>query len=303
MPDLTTHALFAHHVLPLLDQSLQDKINLHPQVFVLGAQGPDLLFFRKAVTGNSSLRKFGGMMHHSKVREVFDYMQNTLPSKKGMEREVLEIYCYGYVCHYFLDKIVHPFVYSEEERLKPILSDYSHNALHAKIESEIDSALYAHFTGKPVTEFSVRKEIGVSSSEKWIIAQFYTGLLQTVYGVNAPALEVDRSITEMIRVSSLLYDPTRISYTAGSLVSALIRPLRSTASHMKPKSVAHDVLNLNGRRWQNPSPPSQCSELSVPLLFEQAKQEVLPLLEQIEQTGHFSFDTSLDFSGRFPEAN
>lgn len=299
MPDLTTHYLFAKQIRDLLTPDLKSKLELYPNVFAFGAQGPDLFFFRKA--GKSEVSKYGGLLHHSKTKEVFDFMGCTLALKKGLERDVLIAYCLGYVCHYYLDKTVHPFVYSEENRLNEIIPNASHHELHSKIESEMDAALYQYFENKPVTSFSIENELRITPVEQWIIASFYSELLQKVFGDTVSPLEIDRSIRDMFRVSKLFYDQTGVFYSTASFFGSIIKPIRSSVNHMKPKKVYRDVLNWQRNNWKNPSPPEQSSNLSVVDLFEQAKQEVIPILEKIEQTGIFEFDTSLDFSGRFPK--
>ena len=299
MPDLTTHAVFAEQVLSLTKPALKAKLEARSKIFVFGAQGPDLFLFRKA--GRDSLAAFGDRLHRTKIRETFLYMSQVLPIKKGMEQEVLAAYCLGYVCHYFLDRTVHPYAYAEEKRLSAVMPSSTPNELHVKIESEIDTALYQYYRKQPITSFSVREHMGLTQAEQWIISRFFSGLLKEVYRVDVSALEINRAVSDMLRISSLLYDPSGILYTTAAIAGSLIRPIRGSINHMKAKKVCRDVLNWQRTAWQNPAPPAQSSNLSVIDLFEQAKQEVLPIIEQIDKTGLFEFDTSLDFSGRYPE--
>ena len=296
MPDLTTHYLFAKQTLSLLEPGLQAVLRERFGVFAFGAQGPDFFFFHQG--GKGPLTEYGDLLHHDKLQEVFLYMAATLPLKKGFEQEILSAYCMGYVCHYLLDRSVHPFVYAEEERLRQSGGPRAGDHLHAKIEAQIDAALYQLFEGKSVTTFQISREMPLAASERWIIATFFSGLIKAIWSRALPPLEIDRAIRGMFRFSPLFYDQTGLLYHTASAAAALIRPLRGSVGHMKPRKARGDVLNQQRRTWENPFPPGQRSDRSVVDLFEQAKQEAFPALERIHQTGLFELDTTLDFNGR-----
>lgn len=297
MPDLTTHYLFGKEVLNRLRPEIANTIRKHPNMFHLGAQGPDLFFFRKAITGKSPLPSYGNRLHETKIRETFEFFQSYPEKLRGIEQAILTSYFYGYLCHYFLDKTVHPYVYAVEQEIQSQHPEQSAHEIHAKIESEFDSVLYPHFEKEFVTAFPVKRYFTLTPAETQFLSICYSTLLKQVYHVSVTPREIEKAVQEMTALSRLLYDRTGILYRTSKICAGLIPKFRPFFAHMKTTSVSRDILNLEHRRWQNPNPPEESSYASVLDLFRLAEEEAVPALEQVF-CGVLSFDISLNFNGQ-----
>ena len=91
MPAATTHVAFAKDVYRLNPDVQAKAVNM--QMYLLGSQGPDLLFFSRASILPGSLKKYGNLMHEHKVYEIIRYFEQY--AKKDPD---LTSYIYGYLC-------------------------------------------------------------------------------------------------------------------------------------------------------------------------------------------------------------
>lgn len=117
MPGFTTHYLFGvdvYHSIPNCD--LKKIIRTYPSAYKLGLQGPDIFFFYlPCLLGNQS-KNLGSAMHQSNVNKFFENYLTALDSYSGKTREIGISYLAGFLCHYGLDALAHPFIYSRTDK-------------------------------------------------------------------------------------------------------------------------------------------------------------------------------------------
>ncbi len=105
MPSLYAHNKFGKLVIPRLPIEVKQIIKKYPNSFRIGLQGPDFLFF---YIFNRKMTKLGVSMHHS---DTYTFMKHacTIIKKYGIDSPQ---YCYilGFICHFALDNICHPYV-------------------------------------------------------------------------------------------------------------------------------------------------------------------------------------------------
>lgn len=105
MPALYAHNKFGKLVIPKLPAKIKKTIKKYPDSFRIGLQGPDFLFF---YIFNSNMTKLGVSMHHS---NTYTFMQHacTVIKKYGIDSPQYS-YILGFICHFTLDNICHPYV-------------------------------------------------------------------------------------------------------------------------------------------------------------------------------------------------
>lgn len=111
MPSAPDHYRFALGVL----SSLGDRAAwVHPQLVLLGTQGPDPFYFygelpwrRRA--GKSRAAAFAEFLHGSDPRTVFPELARR--AALDADRDDALSYLFGLLLHYLLDRAVHPYVY------------------------------------------------------------------------------------------------------------------------------------------------------------------------------------------------
>lgn len=125
MPAIMAHYSFGEDVLEQLPKSIKEKINKHLNMFVLGLQGPDILYYTRPITGKK-FHKMGSSIHKMSGGKFFESRLKLCTQTKS---ESLLVYIIGAVCHFWLDKNCHPFVCEKAPKMSE----------HHRLESELDS--------------------------------------------------------------------------------------------------------------------------------------------------------------------
>lgn len=130
MPAQITHYLHGKKVLETL------SLKIDKEAFFFGTQGPDFFFFHQYYNpfNKNVLRKLGHDLHEVSPVKLMCLMQKL--SKKSHK---LHSYFLGFVCHYSLDSICHPYI---NEKAKEMMDDLQDQSIcHSEIESNIDLCL------------------------------------------------------------------------------------------------------------------------------------------------------------------
>lgn len=115
MPDYFTHYLAAAEIFRRLDKNSKDTLSRDGDLYLLGAQGPDVFFFY----GLSVKHNPGRMLHRAVAAQLFSALMRGNAA-----------YCAGWATHYALDCTVHPAVYAYEHSHRGML-------LHQKFEADL----------------------------------------------------------------------------------------------------------------------------------------------------------------------
>ena len=133
MPAIYAHLRFGEEVGKLLPAPFQNLLSSYPEAFRLGTQGPDILFYHHPLKKND-IRKRGTYLHTLSGETFFTEQAKKLSLADGSldsilsENGALAAYTCGFLCHYTLDTLCHPFI-----------NEHSCEAVsHGKIESEFD---------------------------------------------------------------------------------------------------------------------------------------------------------------------
>ena len=169
MPAVYAHALFGRKVYKSLEGECKDTIKKYKKYYVLGLQGPDILFFYRPFYHNK-FNRIGVRIHH----ETFDVFVR----EAGKVIKIYGIdspegaYVLGFICHYMLDSACHPFVIEEIERT---------GIDHISIESEFEKDLMFNDGRNPYT-YDLRKLLPYDKSMAEHISRLYSGV--TPAGIN-----------------------------------------------------------------------------------------------------------------------
>ena len=145
MPAFYAHLRFGEETAKLLPQSFQDLISAYPEAFRLGTQGPDVLFYHHPLKKNE-IRAHGYALHGQSGETFFTEQAKKLQANQ--ENDALKAYTCGFLCHYTLDTLCHPFI-----------NEHSGDAVsHGRIESEFDKHVLRK-DGKPIRGHKTAKRI------------------------------------------------------------------------------------------------------------------------------------------------
>ncbi len=163
MPAVYAHALFGKKVYKCLAGECKDTIRKYKDYYILGLQGPDILFFYRPFYYNKFV-KTGIRMHHETfvtfVKEAVKVLSICgIDSPEGA-------YVLGFMCHYMLDSACHPIVIQEIERT---------GIDHISIESEFEKDLMLNYGRNPYT-YDLRRLLPYNKSMAQHISRVYTGV-------------------------------------------------------------------------------------------------------------------------------
>ncbi|MDD6254809.1 MAG: zinc dependent phospholipase C family protein [Eubacteriales bacterium] len=146
MPSTYAHERFGNLVLEHLDETLKKEIKNEEEVFHIGLQGPDLLFYCDPLRKNG-VSYAGHDMHKMSGTEFFGRETEILEKLSRSAREAGRIYLLGVLCHFVLDAMCHVYINRYERE---------HGVRHAVIEGAFDRSLIAAEGRIPVEEDIVK---------------------------------------------------------------------------------------------------------------------------------------------------
>lgn len=124
MPAILAHFDFGTKVVRKISGNPLQSIKENIDEYILGLQGPDILFFYKPYKKNN-ISKIGSDIHRQSGKLFFEEGKRLYSISKS---ESLRAYLLGCTCHYWLDKMLHPFVGEKAPEITQ----------HYRIESEFD---------------------------------------------------------------------------------------------------------------------------------------------------------------------
>jgi hypothetical protein len=278
MPNLVTHYLCGLEAVKNLDNSkCRELIMEHQNVFNLGTQGPDILFYyeiwpwmSKTISPN-----IGQTMHTSKVNLVFKGIIDYIVKQNGHIKNILTVYLMGYLCHNCMDSIGHPYIFYRSG-FKTI-TDPNENLYiyyHRKFETAIDVLLCKMLLNKKVYEIDHDKLMEITPIEQNIISEMYESVIKDVYHTNVTKKKISQAIKDMISVEKLFKDPHGIKKKTVAVIDYLIYRFPLYSSIIFPLTINDglDYLNLNNSEWCLPFDQTKKSTLSFVDLFKEAYQ-------------------------------
>ena len=205
MPSDYAHYRFGNLALPSLPKDLQRSVGRFRQLYDVGQHGPDL-FFHYNIVCKTSVGRLASTMHEDTGEVFFTRACKRLrlhPSEAGM------VYLYGFLGHYCLDSICHPFIHEHTDE-----GDIG----HTELETEFDRFLMTKDGKTPVHSQDFSGHMALSRNEAATAAE-------VLYSVT-PA-QVYRSTHNMARHTHIL------AAANPRLLSAALKPLGGEIPHQQ----------------------------------------------------------------------
>lgn len=282
MPGFTTHYLFGQQTYQLLKASgLKQAIQKRHTVYALGLQGPDI-FFYDLLSLLSAKKNPGSIAHTANTRKFLRYL---LESPKIFltknEQLIAQIYVLGFIGHYLLDTVCHPYIYA--------MTHYSQQpkgyiGQHIQLETDIDATLLWRCQHRLPSEFHQNESIALTKKQRAIVSALlsYT-FTQTYPGLHITRKRILQAIFAMQTGTRLLYDPTGRKKKLLRHIEFLIPgyPLLSSLVPSDTLILRADPCNTKHAPWHNPWDRDLVSTESFFELFEKAQKEYGILLNSI----------------------
>ena len=146
MPALLTHYKFGQDLLNNLSKDLQNEIKSNINYYNMFNQGFDNLFYYPIHW--SQYKKFAIKAHKKNIPEFFSNMIDYLVTNKLTNQSDLTNMVYGFINHYTVDTIIHPFINYQVKNL---------NIPHTRIEFMIDSQILKNYSDPKIYKTIIPK--------------------------------------------------------------------------------------------------------------------------------------------------
>jgi len=205
MPDILTHTLFSKLVSQQIkNEEVRKIIYANLKLFQLAAQGPDFLFYYKPFSlFNPIERQFGHIMHNKHTAVFFT---DAFKKLKKQNDEKLLVYMLGFLCHFHLDKNIHPYVYYIEENGIWDYNDNKHTISHYDLEVTMDTRLWKEYESEQAVKVDDSKLLNVENFPKSILSYIssYASKHHNIKLNNKKLLKAEKT---MVKLLHILYDP------------------------------------------------------------------------------------------------
>ena len=264
MPDVAVHAAFGREVLASLPEEVREYLLPEPYTFALF--GPDIWFLYKPW-----LRREGrGRRMHTGKPGLF---LTTLLRRTTVSASRAEMFSYlsGFLCHYALDSISHPYIIyvTAEERVFP--------RSHMSLEHALDGVQF--------------RRDGYENEKHPVTAHYYPRLrlpenmkqdldavFEEVYGWKNCWSALNRSCRRYRLCYQVLENPRGL---AARLARRTKRDVLCSLAYSESQFHSLDPENTEHRVWRHPFDPEQSFTDSFPDLREKARQFAVQLIEAV----------------------
>lgn len=278
MPNLVTHYLCGLEAIKNINsKKCKALINKRQNIFNLGVQGPDILFYYGIWPWSAKVDSpsIGHDMHVSKVNLVFKGLIDYIIKQNDYIKKILTVYLMGYLSHNCMDSISHPYIFYRSGF--KTASDTNENLYiyyHRRFETAIDVLLCKRLLNKKVHEINHDKLIEITSTEQNIISEMYESVIKAVFNFSVPKNKISQAIKDMILVEKLFKDPHGVKKKAVASLDYLIYGFPLYSSIIFPREITDglDYLNLKNSEWCMPFDKNQKSTQSFVDLFKEAYQ-------------------------------
>lgn len=272
MPGYDTHYLFGvHSYRKMLDDTITKKsIKDHKGIYTLGLFGPDI-FFYYATEVVAARKNIGSLMHTTKTDVFFENMISYIDLHIGQAKDIAISYMCGFLSHYILDCIMHPYVYWRTDYLH---REKNYLEKHFSLESDIDIVLLKNYKKTTPYNFMKNSSFTLNEMELGVVCDILYYTIRTTYHdsrITRPGIKM--AIYSIQKEQKLI----RIASEKVNKVLGKMSDVMGNKRYMAPFIPGNDVknqdpLNIKHERWFNPWDLSRVSWESVPDMLNKAEK-------------------------------
>jgi hypothetical protein len=286
MPNVITHGLLAKETLKRLPVSVvKDAIAMYPQAYLFGSNGPDFLFYYNVwpwlnQKENHRVGEFGEMMHRSKINEFTDAMVKKTIELSGQAKAIFTSFLAGYLTHWSLDTIAHPFVFYRSGKIAGKTKYW-----HFRFESMLDSLMVKEVFKEDLAKYPTKNFMKLSGIEKQVIASGVSETFTSVYKEEMKVNEAIKCMNHAYGVLHVLFDPHTRWFHWVQKFEKKKNIFWKFSSHMVIGELdqTFDVLNKNHAIWRNPTDPQSEHTESFIQLFDLAIERAYSAIGRLDE--------------------
>jgi len=279
MGEFLTHVIQAERVLERIEsRRVMEGIRADLRLFRLGAQGPDPLFFHHCFPGDGKgrLTEVGNTLHASRTGAFLIHGARQLsPVSWSAAWMQLAAYLCGMVCHYCLDRILHPYVNAVSGNWIWSTAGIPMQTTHGEVETQLDVLLWREAGHGSAAR---TRTAGMCTPPKeWpeVVVNFWVTALYEVFNLSVTEAELAEVARDFHRGHAILYDPRgvkkRLVLWIDGLTGGAFHPAKMPYPVKENPEI--DWKNVKRRFWSQPELPETKRSESVDDLMEMAVNE------------------------------
>lgn len=270
MPGFLTHYLGGQAVLARLPEEMKIA-EQHGRIFNLGTQGPDIFFYYAPGFLRAGSRGIGSDIHRADFGPFFMHMA------RWVRQETVYAYLAGFLVHYALDAVAHPFVNASTQAEG--ITAMQESAAHRHFETACDVLMLARLTGLKPAALRQWELIEAPAEHKQLAAIVFSEGVQKVYNHKLSPQSVYQAMTHMAKLTRLLHSPNgRRKKIAAFIEDRTINArILSVMVHMQEITDGRDYLNLSRAYWN--AHTTRCESFTE--LFEAAVTRATDLIRAL----------------------
>lgn len=275
MPSNIVHNYFAKAVKESLNKDIVDIIDENLEAYLMGSQGPDLLFYLRYE--EKPLPLLGSMVHSSS--NPYNIFFKSGQYAKG--NETLISFLFGQLCHYALDSNIHPYVYHREKDLPNYYPKDAHENIHVLFESGLDFICLRDYMKVNPYFFKSYKNIKCEKDTRLVIARYYSELIAGMFGMTLPVETGEKMLRLMKKFYRIICDDTTgIKYLLIRGMEKISKSVRKASVFIRPRKerVDEDWLNKNRTPYPKYRFSSENINLTVDEMAKNACRDALALI-------------------------
>lgn len=286
MPNSLTHYAFALEVKDGLKEELKQIIEKNKQAFIIGAQGPDLMFamnFEKDL----SLKRFGNDLQDKKMYEMFGACRDYL---KADYSESVHAYLLGYLTHYALDKNAHAYVnFYVFEKLPPLYPVGYDIYLHRLHEVGLDTYVAEEKLKLQNHKVRVSKLLKADTQTRKMIAKIHVRAIAPVFEKDTlTEKKVLGCFTKMHIFLTAVHNKRKNNFHRDFLykLESLLKMKRELSSSVRPLHLPadKDFLNLKRDPWKKIFNEEERVTETFDEMFDRAKDEAYYYIKMFQES-------------------
>ncbi|MEC4271679.1 zinc dependent phospholipase C family protein [Adlercreutzia sp. R25] len=287
MPAIITHDLFAKDIYGDTFTSVGGSRD-EAEAFLLGNQGPDPLFFIAPDPRYRRVGKLASTLHRTRPAEFLVALKGAVRKLPARERSMGRAYVMGYVCHYLLDRAVHPLILSQVHALCDAgvegLGAEDASEVHAVVETELDELVLTAKRGETVATYRPATAI-LKGRDGMLdaVGRLYAAAAREAFDLDVPPSLFKSAVRANRLAQQALYSPTGAKRAVLSAAERLVRPhaMTDAMSHRASERTYSAFANAERAPWRHPATDAE-SHASFWDLYDQARVAALEALAVLD---------------------
>ncbi|MCI8346783.1 MAG: hypothetical protein HFJ12_02400 [Bacilli bacterium] len=302
MPATAAHAFFADDVYKKLKPKTKRLIQKDRKSLLMFAQSTDSMMFYNllSIKKGKDLRKLSHIFHTEKTNQYFYNLINDIKKNRYYHDSQTVTLLYGFICHYCLDTIAHPFIFYKTGRYEKNQKEtIKYNSLHNYMETFIDNTLIK-MRGFQSKQFSFRSLCFDFKKFSKELKNTLDNSFDATYHVKNMGKIYYRSLKQMCFILQVFridrYGIKKFFYKLiDHITPKTVMRLESISYYKIPDQ--YDYLNKRKKKWYYPSNDNISSQKNFFELYEEGVEKAVDIIEQIND--YFYNDNSIDINHLF----